>query len=251
MTKRYLTGVLAVLCAGTVSCTQEADQYGPTFGGESGELLGQARGTTSAVQYAPGPYGVGVGSVINNYSFLGFPQPGEDDDGLETIRMGDFYNPTGEGVYPADSLYRPGEALPKALMIANSAGWCYPCMVEAIGVIDPRYDDDLETGGEYLLSLEEGLEGNDANEDDLWDWVNATNFPSALGVPSGWRVRWPSFINPHGTLWPIIGQGAFPGVIIVRTRDMKIVYVQVGAGGSLVFDTFDAVVDDQPVLPGD
>lgn len=248
MTKGFLTGALTVIgCGALVSCTQEADQFAEAFP----VMSGQARGS-AAVQYAPGPYGIGVGSVINNYAFLGFPQPARDDEGLETLRLGDFYNPTGEGVYPDDSTYRPGEPLPKALMIANSAGWCGPCMYEAADVIDPAYDDYLDIGGEFLLSLEVGIENDDATEEDLWDWVNATNFASyGVSVEDGWQVRWPSFINPNGALWPIIGQGAFPGVIIVRTRDMKITYVQVGAGGSAVFNMFDDVIDDQPVLPGD
>jgi len=110
------------------------------------------------------------------------------------------------------------------------------------------------------VSLEEGYEGNDANEDDLRDWMDATNYrPSfyhpAWGwtdIPDDFKVAWPGVINPTGTLWPIIGEGAFPGAFVVRTRDMKIAYVEVGAGEDApIWDVFDSVMDDEPVLPGD
>ena len=247
MTKRYGNLALTLLSsAAFVSCTQKGDEYAPDFPEGGGQPVGGA-----SVQYAPGPFGVGVGSTINNYTFLGFPSPGVDDEGLETMKMSDFYNPTGEGVFPADSLYRAGEPLPKAIMIANSAGWCQPCMAEAYSVMDPVYDDYLDQGGEFMVSIEEGVTYEPAVEDDLWEWVNATNFPAGLGVPSDWRVRWPGIINPTGALWPIIGQGAFPGAIVVRTKDMKIANVEIGAGGSSTWNTFDAILNDEPVLPGD
>jgi hypothetical protein len=246
---KHRIGKLALALLSSValaSCTQEGDTYAPEFPEGTGQPVGAAN-----VQYAPGPFGVGVGSTINNYTFLGFPNPGVDDEGLETMRMSDLYNPTGEGVFPADSLYRPGEPLPKGVVIANSAGWCYPCMVEAATVMDPVYDDYLEQGGDFMVALEEGIDYEPADEEDLWDWVNATNFPAGLGISSDWKVRWPAFNNPTGTLWPIIGEGAFPAAIVLRTRDMKIVHVEIGAGASSVFEILDAVLDDEPILAGD
>src|SRR5215212_6297686 len=79
------------------------------------------------IDYPPGPYGIEKGSVIDNYEFPGFPNPVRLPKVLTTIRLSDFYNPTGDGVYPAGSPQAEGQPKPRALLIVMSTVWCGPC----------------------------------------------------------------------------------------------------------------------------
>src|SRR5262245_23728136 len=48
--------------------------------------------------YPPGPYGRGIGAVIENLSFLGWRDPvasGYDPSQLQSVSLAEFYDPTG------------------------------------------------------------------------------------------------------------------------------------------------------------
>ena len=61
----------------------------------------------AAISYPGGPYGVTKSSVITNFTFPGFPDPGtsKDPNALVDISLSDFYNPTGDAVYEAGTVY--------------------------------------------------------------------------------------------------------------------------------------------------
>src|SRR5262245_27864689 len=74
------------------------------------------------IEYPAGPYSIDKGSVIANYEFSGFANPVKLPKELVTIRLSDFYNPTGDAVYPEGSQYPPGPK-PRGLLIVMSAVW--------------------------------------------------------------------------------------------------------------------------------
>jgi hypothetical protein len=69
--------------------------------------------------YPPGPYGYGIGAVIDNLEFIGWRDPvasGYDVALLEHVRLGDFYDPTGTNT--------------ELIVINASAVWCTVCQAE-------------------------------------------------------------------------------------------------------------------------
>jgi hypothetical protein len=187
----------------------------------------------------PGPYGVGIGSVIPNYKFFGFPRANVDSVTFREIQLADFWNPTGDGVYPPGSPYGEGTPKPKALVLDRSAVWCPPCKEEA-AVHIPQKRLKYAPAGEFFVTLDDGtVPGVLATEGELRTWV--TNY----------NIDYPAVIDPNSTLAAIVGRDAYPGNVIVRTRDMKIVHWVAGIPQSPFWAKFEAVLADQPVLPGD
>jgi hypothetical protein len=70
-------------------------------------------------EYPPGPYGFSQGSVIANLEFKGWHDPvaaGYDPANFETVRLSDFYDPSGETY--------------KLILLNASAVWCSVCRAE-------------------------------------------------------------------------------------------------------------------------
>lgn len=209
------------------------DEQAPEFqgGGQEGGQVGEAK--------YPGPYGVGIGSVIPNYQFYGFPRANVDHSQMVLLEMADFYNPTGTDVYPEGSPYGAGTPKPLAIVLDRSAVWCPPCNQEAATEI-PAKRAQYAPKGEFFLTLTEGPEHNvDATQEDLTGW--ATRY----------HLNYPGSIDPNSTLAAVVGQDAYPGNVIVRTKDMKIVTWTAGVPQQDFWDLFQKVLDGQPVLPGD
>lgn len=171
-------------------------------------------GEPADVGYPSGPFGVSVGSVIENYAFDGFPDSTLDNATLAPIHLGDFYNPTGDGVFPGDSPYGPGEAKPRALLVTVSAVWCGPCNYEADHLLPQRYEQYQPLGGEFLLQLIDGpTPGVPAEPKHLTGWTK--KYP----------VAYPAAIDPSYDLATLFtgGTSAFPANAIIDTRTMRLV----------------------------
>jgi hypothetical protein len=182
---------------------------------------GEAPPTTAqqAPAYPAGPYGVGVGSVIKPLAFYGFHNPAvaADPNNMEQVSLAEFYNPTGQDTYAADSPYRPGEAKPKALLVDVSAFWCPPCQQESKVALPAEYPMFQPQGLEVLLELNQDLQGGPALPKDLVKWT------------ATYKSAWPSVIDPESAFGPIYEQEAFPGNFLIDTSTMKIVYAIAGA----------------------
>lgn len=212
--------------------TPAPDQQAPEFEG------GGQEANIGASIY-PGPYGIGIGSVIPNYRFFGHPRPNVDKANPRFLELADFYNPTGTDVYPPGSPYGEGTPKPKALLLDRSAVWCVPCQIEAEQHIPPRRAA-YAPRGEFLVTLDDGSNpGVVATREELDYWV--TRFD----------INYPAVIDPNSTLSAIVGEDAYPGNVIVRTKDMKVIDWAVGTPTSAFWQTFEAVMNDQPVLPGE
>jgi len=220
----------ALVAFGLAGCTEEADVVPPpVFPDGTGQL---PRGA-SAVEYAPAPYGISKGSTIQNFEFVGYPNSTVDNTEMKNIQLADFYNPTGDAVFPEGSPYGAGTPKPKGLLIVVSAVWCSPCNYEADVTLPALYAKYQPNGGEFFLVLADGpTPGIPAEPKNLylWDKKYAINYPSAL--------------DPSAKLAALFEADAFPANMIVRTSDMKIMDVSAGAPpeGSTFWKTYEKIL---------
>lgn len=178
---------------------------------------GQGQEANSGIAYPSGPYGVTKGSTIDNYSLVGFPDStvAADPNATVPIQLSDFYNPTGEDVFPEGSVYGAGQPKPRALLIDISALWCSPCQFEAQKILPGLYAKYQPLGAELLMNIaESGQNGVPAAPKDLKSWVTTFKTPFPAGIDSTRKL--PTNFSPGSS---------FPVNILVDTRDMKIVYV--------------------------
>lgn len=171
----------------------------------------------SGVEYAPGPYGIERGSTISNFKFVGFPNPSADKNEAFEIQLADFYNPTGDGVFPEGSPLGEGEPKPQVVLMNISALWCQPCQLEAEKLLPGNFDEYSPHGVQFLLVLVDGPnQGVPATQNHLVAWTNK------------YETRWPATIDPAYTLGSLFKGGAFPVNIVLDTRTMKIVEAVAG-----------------------
>jgi len=220
----------ALVAFGLAGCTQEADVVPvPAFPQGTGQL---PRGT-AAVDYAPAPYGISKGSTIQNFEFVGFPNSVVDTSALKTIQLADFYNPTGDGVYPEGSPYGAGTPKPKGLLIVVSAVWCSPCNYEADVTLPILYAKYKPNGGQFFLNLADGpTPGIPAESKNLYLWDKK------------YQLDYPSAVDPSSKLAALFEADAFPANMIIRTSDMKIMDVSAGAPpeGSTFWKTYEKII---------
>ncbi len=205
----------ALVAFGLAGCAEEADVVPvPVFPEGTGQL---PRGT-AAIEYAAGPYGISKGSTIQNFEFVGFPNSLVDVTTMKPIQLADFYNPTGDAVFPAGSPYGEGTPKPKALLIVVSAVWCSPCNYEAEAVLPGLYQKYQPNGGEFFLVLADGpTPGIPAESKNLYLWDKK------------YKIDYPTALDPSSKLAALFEADAFPANMIVRTNDMQIMDVTAGA----------------------
>lgn len=184
--------------------------------------------------YPEGPYGTSVGAVIANMDFNGYARPA---DGLGeskqiTIQLADFYNPEGDGVYPEGSPYGAGTPLPLGVMLNVGAGWCGPCKDEAQNLLPGEYAKFHPQGMELLAIIAEGqVQGVPATFDDLHLWIQA------------FGVDYPVAIDPAGNAGTLFDASAFPGNLIIDTRDMSIIEVVSGIPGESFWSKLEQTIE--------
>jgi hypothetical protein len=189
----------------------------------------------TAVTYPGGPYGVTKASIITNFELSGFPAPGTSADpaALVSISLADFYNPTGDGVYPEDSPYGAGNPKPKALLIDIGAVWCTPCQFEAKTILPKLYEQYKPLGAEILFDLADGAKGGiAASPTELVSWVKK------------YKSTFPCALDPDRKLGASFNTDSFPVNILVDTRTMQIVDVVAGVPdeGGAFFQNLDALL---------
>jgi len=200
-------------------------------GGDSGDGTlapafpdGTGQQAHGAKAYPPGPYGIGKGSIIANYKFLGYANSLKDASTLQPIELADFYNPTGDAVYEEGTVFEVGAKKPKVLLIDVASVWCGPCNQEAADVLPGLYQKYKPLGGEFLSNLADGgTPGIAATSKNLHAWS------------SKYDVDYPIVIDPTYKLSALFDQDAFPTNMIIDTKTMSVVMVIAGApapGGS-------------------
>lgn len=227
MTNKIWMGLVSALALSASSLTLgagcieyvEEDKDAPAFAPESGqtEIPGQA-------EYAPGPYGFTKGKIFPNFTAVGFANFMADPN-LAYVSMGDFYNPTGSDVYPEGSPYGAGQPKPKALLMVMSAAWCGPCKQEASTVLPAEFAKFQPMGGHFFALLVEAVNGDPADYGTITNWASQfdVNYTIAADTTEqAWGVMVSSILEEGD-------QPGFPGNMIVRTSDMKIIEVVSGA----------------------
>jgi hypothetical protein len=223
---RGLSGKAELIsCAALVACTST-----------SGDPLDPLPGSGSVVldaEYPTGPYGVTVGTIIENFAFDGYVDASANvgEAHRTTFTLGDFYNPDGDAQHGAGSPFPTGSAKPRALMINVSAGWCGPCRAEAKYVLPGEYRDYHPQGMELLMVLaDSGEHGVPAGFDDLEVWCRTNG------------VFYPAVIDPTAQLAGSFDDNQYPVNFIIDTSTMEIVDVTPGAPGATFFGKLEDVL---------
>lgn len=190
-------------------------------------------GTTAPLSYPPGPYGVTRGQIIQDFEFSGFPDPDAERSTLVTLRLGDFYNPTGDGTFDEGSPLGSGKAKPRALAIVLGAVWCSPCQEEARQDLPDQHERLTPIGGQIFFILEESSNpGVPSTKQDLVNWTKT--FDNA----------YPSVLDPNRSMAAVVKPDTYPGNIIIDTRDMSIVDIVTGSPPDSYWDAVAALARD-------
>jgi hypothetical protein len=223
-----LLGVTAGAIA-LVGCSNKepVDEIAPAF------TDGQGQQAHNSKPYPEGPYGIGKGSVITNYKFIGYVNSVSDSTTLVEIQMAEFYNPDGNGVFEEGSVFPVGTPKPKALLIPVASVWCGPCNYEAESVLPGLYKEYKPQGGEFFAQIADGpTPGKAATQKSLYNWANK------------YDVDYPIAIDPTYQLGALFEADAFPANMIIDPRTMKIVEVISGVAeeGGPFWTTYQKVM---------
>lgn len=223
-----------LVCLAAVGCADTTENMGPDLA----FVDGQGQLELAGVPY-PGHADIGkiVGTAVPNWPFIGFANSENASlPGLQQIALSDFYNPHGyeyaaclksgatdcvakfpDAVFPALSHYGAGQPKPRALSVGQSAVWCGPCNAEAKLVLPGKAKAYLPKGGQFIVGLVDGpTPGESATYSDLAKWT------------AKYEVAYPLVTDPNGFLSQLFPP-AYPSNAIVRTSDMRIVFVIAGA----------------------
>jgi hypothetical protein len=206
------------------------EQLAPEFPSGTGQ---QAQGSKA---YPAGPYGVGKGSTVANYKFVGYADASKVNNALQEVELAEFYNPTGDGKYEEGSALEVGAAKPKVILIDVASVWCGPCNYEAKNTLPGLHAKYKPLGGEFILQLADGpTPGIAATSKSLYNWTTK------------YKVDFPATIDPTYKLSALFDASAFPANIIVSTKDMRIVEVLAGApeAGDAFWKTYEKVMNGQ------
>ncbi len=212
-------------CVPETTSNDDPDVQAPEFTADQGQV------THTKAAYPEGPFGLEIGSIAENYKFIGYAKPHEDQENYYEIQLSDFYNPTGDGVYEEGSVHGAGNPKPTVLLIAVSAVWCGPCQYENAELLPVEYAEYAPQGAEFLLQLADGpTVGVPAKFSHLKSWTTK------------YDTKWPAVIDPSSKLSALFEADAFPANILIDTTTMEIVDVIAGvppADGPF-FDTLEA-----------
>jgi hypothetical protein len=163
--------------------------------------------------YPPGPYGRGIGAVIENLSFLGWRDPvrsGYDPAALERVSLSAFYDPTGTRT--------------KLIVLNASAVWCTVCRAEMQDIrARDTYRFYKEQGVELLGTLFEDAKGGPAQPSDLQLWGSSTAH----------AIKFPLLLDPGFKASVYFTSDATPLNMIIDATTMRIIYTMMGYDGSV------------------
>lgn len=202
--------------------------------GEPLEPLPNSGGEAVEGDYPEGAKGTTTGSIMDNFVFEGYVDSttGLGEAFQSEIKLGDFYNPTGEGLYAAGELKEEGTPKPLALFVNVSAVWCGPCKEEAQTTLPEKYAELASEGLEILMVLADSeAVGSPAGFIHLDNWC--TSF----------AVNYPAVIDPAAQLGGSFDQSQFPANLIVDTRTMTIVEIVTGIPTDSFWDKMDEVLE--------
>jgi len=200
-----------------LACSSESLTPGAPASNEAAEPVTTGAVTpppadTSAFQavaaYPPGPYGRGLGAVIENLTFLGWHDPvaaGYDPALLEAVSLSDFYDPNGQRT--------------KIIVLNASAVWCSVCRTEMHDIQrEGTYQSYLARGAQLVGTLFEDDLGGPATPNDLKLW----------GSASVRTIEFPLLVDPGFKTGVYFTSDATPLNLIIDATTMRIVNVMMG-----------------------
>lgn len=157
----------------------------------------------AGVDYPTGNIGVTVGSIIQNYKFLGYPD-GNPANGLQPMSMAQFFDPKGEKYV--------------MLHVQASGTWCTYCKQEIRTVI-PMAAQLQQRKVVWIVSLAEGsVLGTPAQKSDLDQWL------------ASFKSSFPHFLDSgNKNFGPFYDAAALPWNANIDAKTMKILSSGVGA----------------------
>lgn len=160
-----------------------------------------------AAAYPSGPYGYGIGAVVPNLQFLGWPSPvdaGYDQARVEGLDFARFYDPDGEkGI--------------ELLFINASAVWCGVCQQEFRDLREAAWYDQVRPRGVEMLGvLFEDADSLPARYSDLETWARA------------FEVRFPLVLDPGFKMGAFFDRSATPMNMVVDARTMTVLISMTG-----------------------
>jgi hypothetical protein len=171
-----------------------------------------AEGFQPVEAYPAGPYGRGVGAVIDNIDFVGWRDPVGADyspEALERVSLADFYDPSGEHT--------------KLLVVNASALWCTVCQTEMRQIKQEKlYEQYRARGVEFLGTLFEDLDGAPAKPIDLKTW----------GSSASRAIQFPLVLDPSLRMGVYFTSDATPLNLLIDAQSMRILYAFMGYDGS-------------------
>ena len=205
---------LAIATALSLGCSSDPEAgdpiVDPGVAHEGGGIEAGSGLTTGSggVAYPTGPYGHDVGTIIQNFKFMGMVNPMEanyvaDENTLSTISLADYYNPDGNPDRPV------------AMLVNASALWCSVCQTEAQQSV-ANYAYWRTRGVVFVTAI---FEDNDAQPSELEDieyWSQK------------FKLEYPVVLDPKLTLGVFFDKSASPFNMIINTRTMEIVKAEEG-----------------------
>lgn len=166
-------------------------------------------GDFRSVSYPVGPYGMEVGSVIANLSFLGWRDPiasGYDATALERVSFSDFYDPDGQ------------KGL-EVIVVNASAVWCTVCQTELADMKSANvYGRFKPAGVEIIGTLFEDAVGDPARPADLTFWGNSSRR----------AIAFPLVLDPGLKMGAYFTSDATPLNLVIDARTMRILHSFMG-----------------------
>ncbi len=170
--------------------------------------------------YPVGPYGYGVGAVVEDFSLEGFI----DDDG-----DGDLFNEAARQI--ALKEFFQGEDLDAKIILVNvGAGWCPYCQDEMnylVGVYDAYYAKGVRV---FSVVVQDDSENT-----------------ADLAFAETWAYRFnskmPIAIDPSDDLGPYYPEAALPLNVYINAKTMEIVDSYVGFSSDSTSQIFDYYVN--------
>jgi len=164
------------------------------------------------LDYPAGPYGVGVGAVIEDLAFLGWRDPvasGYDTSKFDTVRLSEFYNPDGRSDV-------------KLIWINASAVWCTVCRAEMKDIKTQDVHAVFRAKGLQLVeTLFEDNNSLPATPKDLQSW----------GSTPAHDIKYPLLLDPGFKLGAYFTSDATPLNMLVDARTMQILDATMGYSG--------------------
>jgi hypothetical protein len=159
--------------------------------------------------YPAGPYGLGVRSTIENFTFLGWHEPkaaNYDVSKLEQLSLAEYYNPDGRSNL-------------KLIWINASAVWCSVCRAEMADIKDNGvYASFAPRGVQMLVTLFEDNKYGPAKPSDLRNWGLAPDHDIAYSLA----------LDPGFKLGALFTSDATPLNLLVDATTMKVIDASMG-----------------------